>query len=104
MWQRSAEDRTAASSLAQGTAYVCLGPLTPCLTSGHTDLLLLLLPKLSRCLPGGGKAPESPVLLFQTGLALGLVLAKLFDDHFSHVAGTQVRTFFFIRKGGEGGG
>ena len=71
---------------------MCLGPLTPCVTSGHSDVLLQLLGELTRCLPGGSQAPESPVLLWQAGLALGSVLARLWHHGFAHTAGPQVRT------------
>ena len=80
---------------------MCLGPLTPCVTSGHSDVLLQLLGELTRCLPGGSQAPESPVLLWQAGLALGSVLARLWHHGFAHTAGPQVRT---LDSGGWGGG
>ncbi|XP_070176499.1 focadhesin-like [Littorina saxatilis] len=90
--QRSAEDRTSASSLAQATACVCLATLAPCLTAGHSDVILLVLRELTSCLPGGKKAPDSPVLLFHSGLGLGMLLGRLFEDRFCDVGGRRGQT------------
>ena len=83
---------------------MCLGPLTPCVTSGHSDVLLQLLEELTGCLPGGSQAPESPVLLWQAGLALGSVLAKLWHHGFANTSGPKVRTLDTEGWGGVGGG
>ena len=41
-------------------------------------------------LPGQPNQPESPVLLFHNGLSLGMLLARLFEEHFSEIGGPKV--------------
>lgn len=87
--QRSAEDRRPASVLAQSVASVSVAILTPCLLSGQGDLVLTLLPQLTHCLPGRPGAGDSSGQLFHAGVGLGMTLARLFEEHFSDVAGKE---------------
>lgn len=89
--QRSAEDRTAAGMLTRSTSCLSLAPLIPCLITGHADLVLLMVRELTGSLPGGKEA-ESPALAFHTGLGLGIMLGRLFEEHFADITGKEGMT------------
>ncbi|KAL8620364.1 hypothetical protein ACOMHN_060273 [Nucella lapillus] len=91
--QRSADDRAAATNLAQASACVSLGTLVPCLTSStvHAQVVRYMLRELSWGLPGGRKASDFPVLMLHNGLGLGMVLGKLFQEGFCDLGGGQDR-------------
>ena len=68
---------------------------------------------ISAGLPGRAAPDTSPVFQFYSGLALGMVLGRLFEEHFSNLGGTKVcslvssvtgvdffRSIYFVNLGG----
>lgn len=86
--QRSSGDKLPASTLAQATASVALSQIVPILISNDSSRILPCIRLLLSRLPGSKE--ESPVLQFHAGLGLGMFLARIFEEHFSDVCGSQV--------------
>nr|KAG5694347.1 hypothetical protein BaRGS_035215 [Batillaria attramentaria] len=75
--------------LTQCTACLSLASVIPTLITSDTDLIFLIMRELTQSLPGGAKADESSALAFHTGLGLGMVLGRLFEEHFSDITGKK---------------
>ncbi|XP_063431997.1 focadhesin-like isoform X2 [Mytilus trossulus] len=85
--QRSSGDKLPASTLAQATSSVALSQIVPILISNDSSRILPCIRLLLSRLPGSKE--ESPVLQFHAGLGLGMFLARIFEEHFSDVCGSQ---------------
>lgn len=88
--QRSVSDRAAASMLCQASACLAIPRMISCqLTTDTSFKLFEILTMMTSSLPGQPNQPESPVLLFHNGLSLGMLLARLFEEHFSEIGGSK---------------
>lgn len=88
--QRSVSDRAPASMLCQASACLSLPRMISSqLTTDTTGKLFEVLSMMTNGLPGQPNQPESPVLLFHNGLTLGMLLARLFEEHFSEIGGPK---------------
>ena len=77
--------------LARASACLALSHLIPALITANTDLIYQTLDSLMLGLPASSSsAQEVPLVQMHHGIGLGLVLARLFEEHFVDVAGTQV--------------
>ncbi|CAG5124710.1 unnamed protein product, partial [Candidula unifasciata] len=87
--QRSTLDRSPASTLCSGTARLAASQLVPVFIALDTDRIQHLLTVFAAALPKGSKALESPLLAFCNGMALGMLLGRLFEDHYSEMTGSK---------------
>ncbi|GFR87186.1 focadhesin [Elysia marginata] len=94
--QLSTLDRVPASPVCSGAARVALSQLVPVFMDNlfaisSTDLLQKILADLSRDEKAGRSlsGDASPDLSFWNGLALGLLLGRLFEEHFSQRTGSK---------------
>ncbi|XP_035827605.1 focadhesin [Aplysia californica] len=87
--QHSSLDRSPASSLCSAMARVAAGQLVPVFIATDADRIPELLGRLSRDLPLGAAPLESPMSAFCNGLALGVMLGRLFEEHFAEMTGTK---------------
>ncbi|XP_029635511.1 focadhesin [Octopus sinensis] len=88
--QRSQTDRAPASMLCQASACLALPRLVSSQLSPETcGRLFEVLSMMTLSLPGKSNQPESPVLIFHNGLALGILISRLFEEHFVEVCGPK---------------
>ncbi|XP_041369730.1 focadhesin-like [Gigantopelta aegis] len=87
--QRSATDRIQASLLARSSACLALAELIPILITMDTERIYKILIMITQGLPGKAAKDSSPVFQFYSGLALGMFLGRLFEEHFSNLGGTK---------------
>ncbi|CAH1796123.1 unnamed protein product, partial [Owenia fusiformis] len=80
---------TSCSLLAKASACLSLPQLLPFLITTDTEAVLQLIDSLTGRLPGQPGADDSSILKFHHGLALGMLISKLFEEHFSNVTGSK---------------
>ncbi|CAL1526989.1 unnamed protein product, partial [Lymnaea stagnalis] len=87
--QKSAQDRTPPSTLCSAVAHLAASQFVPLFTATDAEKIVLLLNTFAAALPNGTKPAESLVLVFCNGLALGMTLGHLFEEHFSEMTGSK---------------
>ncbi|XP_032233940.2 focadhesin [Nematostella vectensis] len=85
--QVSSASSTASSLLARASAALSLSQLVPVLVALDPDHVKQYIDALRLRLPGQTKAGSSAVIQVHCGLGLGLLLSKLYQEHYSDVAG-----------------
>ncbi|ELT97246.1 hypothetical protein CAPTEDRAFT_221086 [Capitella teleta] len=78
-----------APHVVRASACLALSHLIPHLITSHTDLIYQILESLMRELPSTSSNEGVTLLHLHHGIGLGLVLARLFEERFVDVAGTQ---------------
>lgn len=95
-WQRGVVERQEASVLARSAASVAISQVIPAVMTFDTDRIYKMIDMLKAGLPGHAPGSLSGVLQSHCGLGLGMLLARLFEEHFTDVGGTKVWVFWYI--------
>ncbi|XP_064607895.1 focadhesin-like isoform X2 [Liolophura sinensis] len=90
--QRGVIDRQEASVLARSAASVAIAQVIPAVMTFDTDRIYKMIDMLKAGLPGRAPGSLSGVLQSYSGLGLGMLLARLFEEHFTDVGGTKGMT------------
>ncbi|KAI8777847.1 focadhesin, partial [Biomphalaria glabrata] len=85
----SPHDAGQPSSLCCAVARLATSQLVPLLVASDSDQIVHILKTFTSCLPTGQSALTSPVSIFCNGLALGMILEILFQEHFSDMTGSK---------------
>ncbi|XP_045921800.1 focadhesin [Micropterus dolomieu] len=83
---RSYSGENTASAIARSCASLALSLLVPVLVVWQRDGLVQVLSALQAGLPGSPTADDSQAVQFHSGLALGMVLSSLHNQHLSDVS------------------
>ncbi|XP_031566041.1 focadhesin-like [Actinia tenebrosa] len=87
--QVSSPTSTASSLLARACAALALSQLVPVLVTLEPDRVKTFTEALKHRVPGQPKAGSSSVIQNHCSLGLGLLLNKLYQEHFSELAGKE---------------
>ncbi|XP_013419042.1 focadhesin isoform X2 [Lingula anatina] len=90
--QISTGDSTSTSTssfLARSCGCLALSMLVPVIVTKSLDLVTQVIQTLMVGLPGGAGAEESAMFQFHCGLGLGMTLARLVEERFDDMAGTE---------------
>ncbi|XP_050400636.1 focadhesin isoform X2 [Patella vulgata] len=91
--QRDVKEKKPASLLARTSACMALTQLIPVMMTCDTDRIYDLITRFINSLPGRPSVDkDSPVAQFYHGLASGMLLSRLFEEHFSDICGTKGMT------------
>ena len=88
--QRTGKDRTPACVLARASASLAVSQLIPVLLTSSSDHIEHMVAALTGGLPDQAASDTSPSLQFFFGLGLGMLLGRLFEEHYEDVSGTKV--------------
>ncbi len=75
--------------MARAASCVALSYMMPVIMATNTDMVYLVVDSLQQGLPGQPDCEHSPVLQFYHGLGLGFILARLFEEQFVDISGSQ---------------
>ncbi|XP_068741397.1 focadhesin-like [Montipora capricornis] len=87
--QVSSPTSTASSVLARSCAALSLSLLVPCLVTRDIDRIQNMVELLKTRIPGQSKAGSSAAVKRSCSLGLGLLLSKLYEEHFSDLCGKE---------------
>ncbi|KAK3740115.1 hypothetical protein QZH41_012352, partial [Actinostola sp. cb2023] len=87
--QVSSPTSTASSLLARACAALSLSQMVPVLVNLDPDRIKIFTEALKLRTPGQSKAGSSSVIQVHCSLGLGLLLSKLYEEHFSELAGNE---------------
>lgn len=89
--QHPGQSLSSTSALARGGVCMALPLVVPILITINTDIIYQMMESVVQQLPGQPRCEEETAALhFFYGLGLGMLLSRLFVEHFADVAGSQV--------------
>ncbi|XP_066272306.1 focadhesin-like isoform X1 [Branchiostoma lanceolatum] len=87
--QKSQGGAPSCSMLARACSSLAFSQLIPVLVTNNVERIRHMIRILVSGLPGQPQADESSAVVFCHGVGLGMVLARLYDEHFSDVTGRE---------------
>ncbi|XP_066271625.1 focadhesin-like [Branchiostoma lanceolatum] len=87
--QKSRGGAPSCSMLARACSSLAFSQLIPVLVTNNVERIRHMIRILVSGLPGQPQADESSAVVFCHGVGLGMVLARLYEEHFSDVTGRE---------------
>ncbi|XP_035663139.1 focadhesin-like [Branchiostoma floridae] len=87
--QKSRGGAPSCSMLARACSSLAFAQLIPVLVTNNVERIRHMIHILVSGLPGQPQADESSAVVFCHGVGLGMVLARLYEEHFSDVTGRE---------------
>uniref|UniRef100_A0A8C4SN13 Focadhesin n=1 Tax=Erpetoichthys calabaricus TaxID=27687 RepID=A0A8C4SN13_ERPCA len=87
---KSYSGENTASAIARSCASLALSLMVPVLITTYNENIVEILNILCLGLPGKQNADESQAVQFHTGLALGMFLSSLYEEHASEVSAQKI--------------